>query len=88
MNYVTASIEEVSNHLKSATRQLVFLTKERYRDNPDMLLKIEKAIILGKIARLQDELDALEKQAQVHTKTDENPLPEPLLRGLHACCVP
>lgn len=62
MNYVTASIEEVSDHLKSATRQLVFLTKERYRDNPDMLLKIEKAIILGKIARLQDELEALEKQ--------------------------
>jgi hypothetical protein len=58
-NYVTASVDEVAQHFKNKTRQLVHLTKERYSDNPDVLAKLERAYIMSKIARLQDELESL-----------------------------
>jgi hypothetical protein len=65
LDYVTASVEEVAEHFRKKTRQLVHLTKERYSNNPDMLLKLERAYIMAKIARLQDELEALEKRANL-----------------------
>jgi hypothetical protein len=65
-NYVTASVEEVAQHFKEKdSRQLVHLTKARYSDNPDVLAKLERAYIMAKIARLQDELEALEKRANL-----------------------
>lgn len=65
MNYVSASLEELAQHFKNASRQLIHTARERYNGNPDMALKVERAIVMAKIARLQDELGALDEGFEV-----------------------
>jgi hypothetical protein len=65
INYQTASLEEVAQHYKTASRQAVYEARKQYRDNPDVLMKLERAFIMAKIARLQDELEALDRDFEV-----------------------
>lgn len=73
LNYNTATIEEMALHFKGASRQLLYITKERYRDNPAMLDKIAQACarvdsfkrqdaIKTKITKLEAEIACLQDE--------------------------
>lgn len=62
IDYVNSDEHTLTQHFKNATKQVVYDSQKRYANIPAVLLKIRKAIIKGKIARLQDELLALETQ--------------------------
>jgi hypothetical protein len=68
IDYNTATLEEVTEHFKGCARQAIYIAKDRHKGNHAVHMKLELAHILAKIAkheegiaRLQDELRALER---------------------------
>lgn len=54
LDYIAATVEEMALHFKDATGQLIYITKDRYKDNPEMLHKINLAHNRAKELRNQD----------------------------------
>lgn len=71
-NYQAASVEEVAQHYKTASRQVIYQTRKAYEHDGAMLDKLDKAVIMAKIARLQDELGVLEFESIGTIKTAES----------------
>ncbi len=60
MNYQQATLDEIAVHFKTASRQIVAAAKSRYSLNSEVYSKLERAYVMARIARLQDELEALD----------------------------
>jgi len=53
LNYHTATIEEMAKHMLTISRAAVSSAKQHHKDNPEILEKIEKAIKLWKVLKLE-----------------------------------
>lgn len=53
-NYLTATVAEIAQHFKTSSRQAIYSVQKAHSDDPVMTTKLKDALLMYKIAKLQD----------------------------------